>query len=250
MELRVLGPLDVRSDDGEQIPLPRPRQRAVLSLLLLQAGQAVTRSALINDLWGQQPPADPGAALRNSVYEVRRAIGSPGRVQTRGNGYAFQMERDDYLDLHVFRELRAEGEKALTHGDLSLAASKLDRALNVWREPALADSPPDSVSYGSAKALLEERALAQQELIEVILDLGRHRDAVVLLYQFTAADPLREKWWELLMLALYRCGDQVAALEAFRRARSMIADKCGIDPGPGLQEIQQRILAADPLLLQ
>jgi DNA-binding SARP family transcriptional activator len=184
------------------------------------------------------------------VYEVRRAIGAPGRVQTCNNGYVFHVNQDDYLDLQSFRELHAEGEQAIERSDLRVGAAKLEEALSVWREPALADSPPFAVSYGTAKALLEERALTQQLLIDAMLALGHHRDAVVVLYQLTASDPLRERWWELLMMALYRCGDQAAALEAFGQARSMLAEKCGIDPGPGLQTLQQRILAADPGLAQ
>ena len=250
MEFRVLGPLDVRSSSGKQIRFPRPGQRALLSLLLLRAGNTVTRSSLIDDLWGGRPPLNPGAALRNTVYEVRRVFGAPDHIETCGNGYLFRLGQDDYLDLHAFRELRAEGEKTLARGDLSLAAARLEEALNLWREPALADSPPHAVRYGTATALLEERALAQQMLIDVMLDLGRHRDAVVILYQLTASNPLRERWWELLMLALYRSGDQAASLQAFTQARGTLAEKCGIDPGPGLQSLQQRILAADPTLRQ
>jgi len=250
VELRVLGPLDVRSDNGEQLQFPRPSQRALLSLLLLRAGHTVTRSSLIDDFWGQQPPLNPGAALRNIVYEVRRVIGAPGRIETCGNGYIFHVNQGDYLDLHSFRELRAQGENALGNGDLRRAAARLKEALDTWPEPALADFPPHAVSHGTAKALLEERALTQELLIDAMLDLGHYRDAVVILYELTASDPLRERWWELLLLALYRRGDQAAALAAFAQARSVLADKCGIDPGPGLQTLQRRILAADPVLSQ
>lgn len=182
------------------------------------------------------------------MYEVRRAIGAPDRIQTCSNGYIFHVTDDDYLDLRSFRDLHAEGEVALAHGDLRLGAAKLKEALSVWREPVLADSPASALSYGAAKALLEERVLTQQLLIDAMLALGYHRDAVVMLYQLTAADPLRERWWELLMLALYRCGDQAAALEAFTLARSMLVENCGIDPGPALQTLHRRILTADPVL--
>ncbi len=248
MEFRILGPLDVRADNSEQVAVSRPRQRAALCVLLLWANHPLTAETLSNALWGDDPPGDPRGALKSCAYSLRKVLGPDNRLRTHSVGYVFQLRRDDLLDLRLFRDLTLRGRRALSLNDHAAAAHLLRQALDQWSEPYLVDFPTTVAVNAEAAALLEQRNIAQEALVEARLALGQHDDLIPELRALAAADPMRERRWAQLMTGLYRSGRQAEALHAYRQARTVLIEECGIDPGPALQQLQQQILARDPAL--
>jgi DNA-binding SARP family transcriptional activator len=247
MDFRILGPLEISSQDGNIAPV-QPLLRSVLCLLLLHAGDRIPRQRLAAMLWGDDLPRDPFGSLRTCVHGVRKALGFQDRLQTVSGGYALVLRDGDFLDLESFRQLRSDGLGASERGDYRNAARFLAQALGCWRDPPLADFPAYTDNFGSVGALLEQRTHTQEALIDARLALGQHRDLVAALRELTASEPLRERFWEQLMLAHYRSGNQAAALEAYIQAHTVLAEECGIEPGPELQKLHRRMLAADPAL--
>lgn len=182
------------------------------------------------------------------MYFLRKALNAADRLQTQQGGYTISLRDDDFLDLRAFQELKAGGFHAAESGGHVTAARSLQEALDLWRDPPLADFPDSALGNGSVTALLEQRACVQEALIDSRLALGQHRDLIARLRELTSSDPLRERYWEQLMLALYRSGSQAAALDAYSRVRTILGEECGIDPGSGLKTLQQRILATDSSL--
>jgi DNA-binding SARP family transcriptional activator len=245
VDFRILGPLEIW-DDGAEVRLSGDRQRALLAILLLHAGEAVSSDRLMDDLWGDTPPSAGGTALRVRVSQLRKALGDDGGLITsRAHGYALSIE-SGHLDLHRFERLVGEGERALAAGDPAGAGERLHEALALWRGAPLADFTYAPFAQG-AIARLEELRLAAIELrIEADLALGRHAAVVGELETLVAEHPLRERFWIQLMVALYRAGRQAEALAAYRSARTRLVDEIGVEPGPELQALERRILAQDP----
>ncbi|MFJ3866913.1 AfsR/SARP family transcriptional regulator [Streptomyces nigra] len=243
----VLGP--VRAWRGEEpLPTGSPQQRALLAALLLREGRTATAAELIDALWGEEPPSQALAAVRTYASRLRKALGAEVLVSESG-GYAIRGLGEGALDLARAQELAADGEKARAAGDLCRARELLGRALALWDGEALAGVPGP---YAEAQRVrLEEWRL---QLLEARLDMdleqGCHAEAVSELTALTAAHPLRERLRELLMLALYRSGRQAEALAVYADTRRLLADELGVDPRPGLKELQQRILRADPALAE
>ncbi len=245
MEFRVLGPLEVW-DEGGEVPLRGPRQRALLAMLLLRPNEVVPTDRLIEELWGEDSPERAADALRVNVSRLRRAL--PKEVlTTRSPGYVIRIEPDE-LDLDRFQRLVDEGRSQLARGLATDAWERLREALSLWRGPALADFAYESFAQ-AAIARLEEIRLAAVELrIEAELALGRDAEIVGTLEGLVAEHPLRERLWEYLMTALYRSGRQAEALVAYQNARRGLVDELGIDPSPALQELERAILRQDPSL--
>jgi DNA-binding SARP family transcriptional activator len=193
-------------------------------------------------------PRDPAGCLRSCMYVLRKTLNITDRLQTQRGAYAITLHDEDLLDLHEFRRLKTRGLRAAEHGDYVTATRLFQEALDLWRDPPLDDFPENGRGHGSAVALLEQRARVQEALFDSRLALGQHRDLIPEMRELTASDSLRERYWEQLILALYRSNNQVGALDAFSQVRKIMNDGYGIDPGPGLQALQQRILAADPTL--
>jgi DNA-binding SARP family transcriptional activator len=243
----VLGP--VRAWRGEEpLNTGSPQQRALLAALLLREGRTATAAELIDALWGQEPPSQAVAALRTYASRLRKVLDA-GVLASESGGYAIRSVGDGALDLAVAQELAAAAEKARTAGDLSQARETLNRALALWDGEPLAGVPGP---YAQAQRVrLEEWRL---QLLETRLDMdleqGCHAEAVSELTALTAAHPLRERLRELLMLALYRSGRQAEALAVYADTRRLLAEELGVDPRPGLRELQRRILQADPALAE
>ncbi|HEX2030483.1 MAG TPA: BTAD domain-containing putative transcriptional regulator [Actinomycetota bacterium] len=242
MQFRVLGPLEVSVGDGP-IPLGGPKQRAVLAHLLFRANQVVPVETLIDEIWGEEPPERARNVIQTYVSHLRKALGRD-RIQSHGPDYRLSLDPSE-LDATRFEELVRQAKKALAV-DPSVAVGTLDDALALWRGPALADFADQSSLLAEAARLEELRLEAQETRIEGLLAAGAQAQAIGQLESLLARHPWRESLWGLLMLALYREGRQAEALNAFQRAREILAEELGIDPSPELTRLHGRILKQDP----
>ena len=245
MEFRILGPVEVR-DDGRVVRLGGGKQRAVLALLLLNANRVVASERMIELIWGERPPATAATALHGHISSLRKALG-PDVIATRPPGYVLETAIGE-LDLERFEWLQAEGRDALENGDPALAAERLRAALELWRGEALSDVGFEPFVQTEAARLEGLRLDTVQDRIEADLAAGRGAELVGELERLVAAEPLRERLWAQLMLALYRSGRQAEALDAYRRARRTLVSELGIEPGPELRDLERRILEHDPTL--
>jgi DNA-binding SARP family transcriptional activator len=251
MEFRILGPLEVEAEDGP-LPLGSPKQRALLEVLLLNANEVVSRDRLIEEVWGEQPPATAPTALQVYVSRLRKLLEpSDGRGEhrvlvTQRPGYLLRVDGDQ-LDLLRFQRLLRDGRAALAAGDPERAATHLGDALALWRGEPLAElnTPPGRLERDR---LGELRLTAIEERLEAELALGRHADVVEELEALVARHQLRDRLRGQLMLALYRCGRQAAALEAYRLGRQQLREELGLEPGEALQRLERAILNHDPSL--
>ena len=245
MEFRILGPLEAW-DAGREVALGGPKPRALLAVLLLHANEVVPADRLIDELWGEDSLESAAGALRVNVSRLRKAL-PPEVLATRPPGYVLRLGADE-LDLHRFERLVDEGRSLLARGLAAAASERLGEALALWRGPALADFTYELFAQG-ALARLEEIRLAAFELkIEADLDLGRHNELIGELEALVSEHPLRERLRGFLMTALYRSGRQAEALEAYQEARRALVDGLGLEPSPGLQELERAILQQDPAL--
>ncbi len=242
VEFRILGPLEVRDGAGVT-PLPRRRERALLAALLLRPGEVVSTDRLVEAVWGENPPRTVIGSLQNAVSELRKALG-PDVVTTRSPGYVLAVDPDTIDAVRFERAVQRAAGLAPSERAEALAG-----ALALWRGPALADLADEPFARNDAARLDELRLAATEERITADLELGRGADLVAEIEAHVAANPLRERLRGQLMLALYRSGRQAEALEAYQAARSALVDGLGIDPSPGLQELERRILRQDPSLL-
>ena len=245
MEFRILGPLEVRRE-GRPVHIGGAKERALLAILLLHAGEPVSVDRLIDELWGDSPPATARKSVQVRVAGVRRALGEDV-VLTTGDGYLVR-PRPNQLDLHRFEQLVSDGSDALAAGDHTRALATLDEALGLWRGPALADFAYESFAQGAIARLEELRAHALELRIETRLDLGLDDRVIGELEDLVAAHPFRERLRRQLMLALYRDGRQAESLDVYRRTREQFVAELGIEPGRLLHELQQAVLRQDPSL--
>ncbi|MFF3437840.1 BTAD domain-containing putative transcriptional regulator [Streptosporangium sp. NPDC002721] len=245
MEFHVLGPLSV-SRDGQLVPVSgAPKLQLTLAALLSKAGQPVSIDWLIAAVWGDQPPVSARRNIHLYVHQLRRAFGAhvlPGRP----GGYAIIT---DSLDAARFRSLAAQGSAALGSGDIELARDRLRGALDLWRGPAFAEFRDHPLIAEEARRLEESRLIAHERLAETELGLGRHVELAAELADLTRRHPYRESLRAHLMLALYRSGRQVEALEVFRGTRDLLNAQLGIEPGPVLQRLHETMLRGDEDLL-
>jgi YVTN family beta-propeller protein len=244
-EFRILGPFEAR-ENGRRLAIGAGKQRALLALLLLDAGEVVSAERLIDALWGESPPASALNSVHIYVSQLRKALGE-GCLITRGRGYLLAVEREQ-LDLGRFERLLGEGRELLGKGEAGRASEALRAALGLWRGAPLADFASEPFARGEIARLEELRVAALEERIEADLALGRHAELVAELEALVRANPLRERLRALLMLALYRSGRQAEALEAYRQARATLIAELGLEPGRRLQELERAILSQDPSL--
>jgi DNA-binding SARP family transcriptional activator len=244
-EFRILGPFEV-AENGRSLPVGSGKQRALLVLLLLNAGEVVSTDRLIDALWGESPPASAANSVHIYVSQLRKLLGD-GCLVTRGHGYVVVLEPGQ-LDLDRFEGLLDEGRKRLASGDAEGAAETLQAALGLWRGAPLLDVENEPFAQREIARLEDLRLAAQEARIEADLALGRHAELIGELDALTAANPLNERFWAQLMLALYRSGRQAEALGAYQKARRALAEEVGLAPGPELQRLEKAILAHDPLL--
>jgi DNA-binding SARP family transcriptional activator/WD40 repeat protein len=244
----LLGPLEV-TDRDRPVRLGQGRQRSVLVLLLLHRNEPIASDLLIDALWGEAPPPTAAKVLQNYVGRLRRALDDREgqRLLTRGHGYELRVE-DDELDLDHFERLVREGGQALAGERPADAAARLREGLALWRGPPLADVAYEAFAQPEIARLEERRMFALERRIDADLALGRHADLVAELEALVAQHPLRERLSVQRMLALYRCGRQAEALEAFRRARRLLVEEVGVEPGAELRGLHEAILRQDASL--
>ncbi len=246
LDFRVLGPFEVR--DGERkLALGGTRQRSVLAILVLRAGETVSSDRLIDELWGERPPADASTALQQHVSRLRKSLEPHGVLVTRAPGYALEIAPEQ-VDLERFRALVERGRRELGDDSAEDAARTLRDALAFWRGRPLADLANEPFAADASRALEEERLAALETRIDADLACARHAQLVGELTSLVRAEPLRERLRAQLMLALYRCGRQSEALDAYADARQTLVSELGLEPGPELQELQQAILSHDESL--
>jgi DNA-binding SARP family transcriptional activator/tetratricopeptide (TPR) repeat protein len=248
VEFGLLGPLLVRSGNTP-VMVSAGKQRVLLAVLLLHANQAVTAGDLASAIWQDNPPETARVTLQNYVMRLRHALGPDGyeRIVRRPSGYLIEIDPGE-LDLAQFAELQGAGLAAARSGAWESASAQLAAALKLWRGQPLADVPSAMLAAEVPK-LAGMRLAALETRIDADLHLGRHQEVTAELAALAAAEPLRERTHELLMLALYRSGQQAAALAAYRSARRQLVDQLGIEPGRALRELNQRILQSDATLL-
>ena len=245
MEFLVLGSLAV--DDGTaQVDLGGVKQRAVLGYLLLHANQVVPNSSMLNALWDGQPPSTARKMVQNAVSAIRRMLagaesGCSAELVTHAPGYQLRVADDD-VDMFRFRALVHRGREAVASGGPVRGAHLLREALRLWRGRALADLVESGTAWSELSAVEDERLTALEDCFDAELRCGRHREITPELEVLTAAEPLRERLCVQFMLALYRSGRQVDALNVYQRTRTALVDGLGIEPGPELQALQHRIL--------
>jgi DNA-binding SARP family transcriptional activator len=249
VDFGLLGPLVVR-DGTRDVSVSAPRQRALLAALLLEAGRVVGLDALAEVLWEGQPPAGARGALHSAVQRLRSTLGSSGAdlIETRAPGYLIRVD-DGQLDVREFSALAARGQAAAAAGTWAQAADLLREALGLWRGEPLADVPSQLLRDREAPAIKDQRLQALVTRIDADLHLGRQGEILTELRQLVVAHPLQEQFHTQLMLSLYRSGRQADALAAYQDVRRVLARELGIDPGPELRLLHQRILAADSELL-
>ncbi|MGV9324813.1 AfsR/SARP family transcriptional regulator [Streptosporangium sandarakinum] len=250
MTFGILGSLEVRRGD-EPVGISGSRLRALLVLLLLDAGRTVPAGRLITGIWDDRPPAAAGNALQALVSRLRAALAAErGIVEAVASGYRLAVERDR-VDAHRFTRLAAEGRAALSAGAPAEAAAVLRAALGLWRGPALADladpAGDDAVTVAAAAAARLEalRLAAVEDRVEADLLLGRRAEAVAELPGLIAAHPLRERFHGQLMRALYGAGRRVEALAAYEAAREVFARELGADPSPDLAGLHLAMLRGE-----
>jgi YVTN family beta-propeller protein len=245
LEFRVLGPLEV-VEHGQPLALGGPKQRALLAILVLRRGDVVSADRLIDLLWGERPPATAAKTLQGYVSHLRKALGD-GVLLTRSGGYLLAA-KSEQVDAEQFEAPVADARDALAAGDAARARELLVSALALWRGEPLADLAYERFAGGEVARLEEARLAALEDRIEADLALGRHRAVVGELEALVVVHPNSERLLGQLMLALYRSSRQVEALEAYRRGHRALRDGFGLEPGPELRALEQRILTQDAAL--
>jgi DNA-binding SARP family transcriptional activator len=246
LEFCLLGPVVVRGG-GAALPVPRGRQRAVLAVLLLNAGRVVSVGEIAETPWGPAPLPSAAATVRNYVKRLRRALGDAdqARIVTRSPGYVIRVDPGE-LDVARFEVLLDGARTAARGGSWEAAADQARAALALWRGEPLADVESDALALREVPRLAELRLQATELRIGAELRLGLHGVVIAELERLAAAHPLREHLHALLMLALYRDGRQAEALAAYQHARRLLVDELGAEPGAELRELHQQILTTGP----
>jgi DNA-binding SARP family transcriptional activator len=245
MRFRILGPLEVRSGEAWR-GIGAPKWRALLAILLLNHGQVVSTERLIDELWGDEPPGKPANLVATYVHRLRALIGDTGGrvLVTRAPGYRVVVGPDE-LDATRFARLVSAGRLALADREAARAVELLTEALGLFHGPPLADVQFSDVMAAEANRLEDLRVAALGLRTEAEIESGHPAAAVGELRRLTADHPLREEFWALLMRALRAAGRQAEALAAYERARTVIGNELGVDPGPGLRQLYHEILQGD-----
>jgi DNA-binding SARP family transcriptional activator len=245
MNVRVLGPVEA-SADRRALPLGGTKQRAVLAMLVLDANRTVSADRLVEGLWGEHPPASAPKMIQNYVWRLRTVLAHDGGAEiiTHGRGYELRID-PDAVDVRRFQRLLSEATRTGNGGARPDAARE---ALALWRGPALSDVADEPFAAPEIRRLEELRLEAAELAIDADLAAGHHLEAVAEVEALAGEHPLHERFHAQRMLALYRCGRQADALDAYREARRTLVEEIGVEPGPELRRLHEAILRQDPSL--
>jgi DNA-binding SARP family transcriptional activator len=238
---RILGPLEVEAENGP-IALRGQKQRSLLALLLIHAGETLSVDRLVDELWGEQPPRTATTSLHNLVVQLRKLLG-PEVLVTKPPGYVLRIPPDG-LDLRRFERLVGEARRAAPEESVRL----LNEALALWRGPPLADLTYEPFAESEIQRLEELRLDAVQQLFQAELAAGGGAELVGELERLVATHPLRERLRGQLMLALYRAGRQAEAMDVYHEGRRRLVDELGIEPSRELQQLYSSILRQESAL--
>jgi predicted ATPase/DNA-binding SARP family transcriptional activator len=253
LRLAVLGPVRAWRGDTE-LDLGSPQQRVVLAVLLLAEGRQVSVGALVDALWGDDPPPTSVGTVRTYMWRLRRCLGTRAAtgigevIESAGDGYALPL-RSAALDLNLFLRWTRDAKAARNAGDANQAAVFLRDALGLWRGVPLAGLPGNYAESQRVR-LAELQMAALEERLALDIELGGHVAAAAELQSLLTSHPMRERLAELLMLALYKSGRQADALAVYSTTQHLLNEELGIDPGPDLRDMHQRILQTDESLIR
>ncbi|NYH41518.1 putative ATPase/DNA-binding SARP family transcriptional activator [Micromonospora jinlongensis] len=239
VQFGVLGPLAVTTDVGEPVVVPGTKVRALLADLLVNRNQVVSADRLIDDLWGEDSPANPAGALQVRVSQLRKALNDaePGArelVESRPPGYLLRV---DAVDVARFDELARCTD-----------VERLTEALALWRGEAYADVADAEFVRAETARLAEQRLAVHERLAEARLARGEHDLVAADLAELVTRHPLREGLRAVQLRALYAAGRQSEALDSYADLRDRLAEELGLDPGPELVALHRRILEQDAAL--
>jgi DNA-binding SARP family transcriptional activator len=256
MDVSVLGPLEAHVN-GKSFAPSAAKPRQILALLALQVGQVVTVPALIEELWGMNPPRSALTTLQTYIMQLRRrieaALAETGAgtakdvLVTRYGGYMLDVQPDD-VDAYRYERMIAGGTKAMEDGDCDRASKLLRAGLDMWHGQALVDVQIGLRLQLEVTRLEESRLSALESRVDADLRLGRHNALLSELSVLGARYPTHENLCALYMIALYRSGRQWRALEVFKQLRQTLVDELGVEPSARLQHLQRAILSSDPAL--
>ena len=238
---RLLGPLEVEVG-GATLALGGQKQRALLAVLLIHVGEVVATDRLVDELWGERPPKTATTSLQNFVAQLRKVL-PVDLLVTRSPGYLLRAGPDQ-VDSGRFEQLvrKARAE------DAARRAKTFRQALDLWRGSPLADFSYERFAQGEIRRLTELRLDVIEERIDAELELGTGGELVAELEELVAGQPLRERMRGQQMLALYRAGRQVEALQSYHDARHSLVEELGVEPGPALQQLYRSILRQEGAL--
>ncbi len=242
----VLGPLSIEHD-GSPVHVAGTHRRRLLAYLASRAGRVVGVDAIVDALWGDDPPPSAAKTIQSHVARLRSSLSGVGRnlIETTPGGYRLAEDGVE-VDADIFDRLASDGHRRAATGDLTGAVSVLTAALDLWRGSPYSDFPDVEFAVHERLRLTEAHSTAVEDLAEAQLESGATSAATGDLERLVSEHPGRERAWGLLMRALYAAGRQHDALVAFQRARRALAESFGLDPGPELRSLEQRILEQDP----
>ncbi|MEV0526711.1 BTAD domain-containing putative transcriptional regulator [Streptomyces sp. NPDC050439] len=244
MKICLLGPLEVTAGDAEPLALGGVRLRMLLARLALEGGRPVSVDALVDGLWGEQPPADAGNALQALVSRLRKALRGAGTVEAVAGGYRVTVDADD-VDAHRFEALAAQGRRELAAERPAEAASTLADALALWRGPALTDILDAPFARPAAARLDDLRTAAAEDRFDAELRIGRYADVLADLESAGAERPLSERTAALRMRALSAAGRNADALGVYEEMRGRLDDELGVDPSAELKAVHLALLRGE-----
>lgn len=248
MRLSILGPLEVHDRHGTLVEVTGVKRRALLATLVVRAGRTLSADRLIVELWGERPPANAANALQAHIRRLRKVVevacGEPDRIVTRPPGYFLSL-RPGETDAEEFVE-QVGLAKALAGTEPDRAVPLLRSALELWRGPALEGCVAGDLCAAGAVVLEEHRLTTLETLYDASLRAGRHGEVIGELEETSATYPLRERFYDQLMVALYRSDRQSDALGVYDRARRRLLHELGVEPGPVLRARMQSILTNNP----
>lgn len=250
MRFEVLGPMRV-TVNADSLALGSPQQQKVLALLLASPNQVVSTDRLVDEMWGEEPPDSARHLVQDYIWRFRRLLGEVEdrpRIDRQGSGYTIAVGPDELDALQLARAV--DDADQLIGCDAAAAEHLLSEATGMWRGRPFGDLSDESPTLHMHAVRLEELyLLAVERCIDAGIGLGRHQHFIGKLEGLTEQHPYRERFWEQLMLALYRSGRQTEALWVYQTLRKTLGEGLGIEPGPGAEELERQILLHDPDLL-